>query len=141
MTVPGVPILFYGDEIGMVGAGDPDNRRMMRFDNLNKSETQTKAIATQLSLLRKTHLEMTYGDFIPLANTADTWSYARTYMGKTSVIVFNKGAKPSNISIKMPEYLGQTPNKPQFGNTISVENNTIKLTLPAYSFEIITYDK
>ncbi len=141
MTVPGVPILFYGDEIGMVGAGDPDNRRMMRFDNLNKSETQTKAIATQLSLLRKTHLEMTYGDFIPLANTADTWSYSRTYMGKTSVIVFNKGTKPTNISIKLPEYLGQTPNKPQFGNTISVENNSIKLTLPAYSFEVITYEK
>ena len=33
-TLPGVPIIYYGDEIGMPGAGDPDNRRMMRFDGL-----------------------------------------------------------------------------------------------------------
>src|SRR5690606_23642425 len=25
MTIPGVPVIFYGDEIGMPGAGDPNN--------------------------------------------------------------------------------------------------------------------
>ncbi len=33
LTIPGVPVIYYGDEIGMTGASDPDNRRMMRFDN------------------------------------------------------------------------------------------------------------
>ena len=30
-TLPQVPMIYFGDEIGMAGAGDPDNRRMMRF--------------------------------------------------------------------------------------------------------------
>ncbi|HEY6437308.1 MAG TPA: alpha-amylase family glycosyl hydrolase, partial [Ignavibacteriaceae bacterium] len=42
LTIPGVPVIYYGDEIGMTGASDPDNRRMMRFDhNLNEFEKQT----------------------------------------------------------------------------------------------------
>ena len=32
LTQPGVPLLYYGDEVGLPGAGDPDNRRMMRFE-------------------------------------------------------------------------------------------------------------
>lgn len=29
-TTKGAPLLYYGDEVGLPGAGDPDNRRMMR---------------------------------------------------------------------------------------------------------------
>lgn len=32
MTFPGVPCIYYGDEIGMDGSFDPDNRRCMRWD-------------------------------------------------------------------------------------------------------------
>jgi glycosidase len=29
LTNPGAPLIYYGDEIGLTGAGDPDNRRAM----------------------------------------------------------------------------------------------------------------
>lgn len=32
LTQPGVPLIYYGDEIGLHGGGDPDNRRPMNFD-------------------------------------------------------------------------------------------------------------
>lgn len=32
MTWPGTPCVYYGDELGMEGGGDPDNRRCMNWD-------------------------------------------------------------------------------------------------------------
>jgi cyclomaltodextrinase len=43
MTIPGVPVIYYGDEIGDPGGNDPDNRRMMRFDKLSKYEETNRA--------------------------------------------------------------------------------------------------
>jgi len=38
LTYTGIPLIYYGDEIGMPGAGDPDNRRMMKFTGLSANE-------------------------------------------------------------------------------------------------------
>jgi glycosidase len=29
LTLPGIPVLYYGDEVGLAGAGDPDARRVL----------------------------------------------------------------------------------------------------------------
>lgn len=29
LTLPGIPVLYYGDEVGLAGAGDPDSRRVL----------------------------------------------------------------------------------------------------------------
>ena len=51
-TIDGVPMLYYGDEIGMTGAGDPDNRRMMRFnDSLTHEEKAVKAHFSKVAKL------------------------------------------------------------------------------------------
>ena len=36
-AVPGIPVV-YGDEYGLHGGGDPDNRKMMRFDGYTDLE-------------------------------------------------------------------------------------------------------
>jgi glycosidase len=43
-AIPGVPVIYYGDEIAMPGAGDPDNRRMMRFNDLSDKENSSRPL-------------------------------------------------------------------------------------------------
>ena len=39
-TTEGIPLIYYGDEIGLAGGGDPDNRRMMVWDDSSLSAAQ-----------------------------------------------------------------------------------------------------
>ena len=32
-------MIYYGDEVGMPGAGDPDNRRFMQWSNYTANQT------------------------------------------------------------------------------------------------------
>jgi glycosidase len=60
-AIPGVPCSYYGDEIGLPGAGDPDNRRMMYFTNWDKNEQELYEKVKELNTLRAKHLALIYG--------------------------------------------------------------------------------
>ena len=78
-TIPGIPVLNYGDEIGMPGAGDPDNRRMMRFGGLSAKELELKNKVAKLFGLRQQHMSLTYGDFRMLQADKTVMAYQRSY--------------------------------------------------------------
>jgi glycosidase len=139
MTIPGVPIIYYGDEMGQVGAGDPDCRRMMRFEGWNALETRTKKRAEQLTALRNSHIELTYGEFIPLDVTDDTWVFARYYMGKIAIVAFNKSNKTSSITAQIPDFLMKSDLKAAFGNTFKMDGKTLTIEIPAHGFEVLSY--
>ena len=70
LTSPGVPLIYYGDEFGMPGSNDPDNRRMMLFDNdLNGYQKSTLSYVQQLGKLRHQHSAMMYGTVTTLSKT------------------------------------------------------------------------
>ena len=92
MAVPGVPLVYYGDEFGMPGAGDPDNRRMMRFDNdLNGHEKTTLAFMQKLGTVRANHPALRKGDWSqPLWADADVLAWARTTAADKVVVILNR---------------------------------------------------
>lgn len=141
MTIPGIPVIYYGDEIGMPGGNDPDSRRVMRFEGLGDEERQTLAIARQLGKIRKENLALVYGDFIALQVTEKTYAFLRKYFSDITVVIFNKDSGNKEIRLDWPEWLGKTDLVANFGNTFKWEGNTLSISLKPYSFEILTTKK
>lgn len=91
-TQPGIPLIYYGDEIGMPGAGDPDNRRFMRFDAaLSANEKATLAHVQALGKARRRHAALRTGTRATIQAAGDYWAYAMKAGGDAVLIVLNRG--------------------------------------------------
>jgi len=137
MTIPGVPVIYFGDEIGDPGGNDPDNRRMMRFDNLNENEELVKSITKKLINIRKKNLSITFGEFIPLIVNDKVYAYLRTYFDEIVIVVFCKDKSIKNIEIKLPERFAKAKLKANFGSDIKYKNNVLDVKIDDRLFEII----
>ncbi len=82
MTIPGVPCIYQGDEYAEIGAGDPDNRHMMRFDGLTDKEQEFRRKVQQLTDLRRHSLALIYGDYLPIYVDDDTLEFERVYLNE-----------------------------------------------------------
>lgn len=137
MTIPGIPVIFYGDEIGMPGGNDPDNRRMMKFTNLNEHEQNLKNITKELIRIRKENLAFIFGDFELLEMSTTTLAFTRTYFDRIGIVVFNKDQNNANIEFEIPERFEKTELKAHFGNQLNRDGKKIIMRLPAHTFEIL----
>ncbi len=93
-AVPGIPLIYYGDEFGMPGGGDPDNRRMMRFGTqLGDHEAATLAFLKKLGQVRAAHPALRTGSWgQPLWKQADLLAFARVAGEDRVVVLLHRGA-------------------------------------------------
>ena len=138
MTIPGIPIIYYGDEFGMAGGGDPDNRRMMKFDSLDPHQKALKATTSTLAKLRGSNLALIYGDFKTLKVNDKVFIYMRSYFDKTVVVIFNKDKSSRKIDLELPDRFMNVPLTSQFGRKFSNEKGKISMDIEGNSFEILT---
>ena len=137
MTIPGVPCIYYGDEIGMPGGNDPDNRRMMRFDNLTAKEKEQLEKVKKVIHARKNNLALIYGDFNELILKDDIWVFMRKYFNQYAIVIFSKKKSPASVSVRINENGELKKVKAVLSNKFYIEDNTLNVALSPYGVEII----
>ena len=141
-TIPGVPCFYQGDEYGVPGANDPDNRRMMAFDGYNEREEELLATVKKLIALRRTSMPLLYGDMVTLAADKDVWVFARIYMGECVIAAFNNSAEKREVEMQIPDWLRIAhPAYLHFAGSETIEGDgTLRIGLNGNSFNIIEFN-
>jgi glycosidase len=135
MTSPGVPLIYYGDEIGLAGGGDPSNRRMMPWDDATLSDHQKglRAKVRTLARLRAQWKALGRGTRQTLSSSTDTWVYRMGGCGGSLpdvIVALNRADAARDVAIPTGSYHDEIADADVTGGG--------NYTLPARSFAVLT---
>lgn len=127
----GVPYLYYGDEVGLMGGDDPLCRGTMVWEE-EKQDLDLLDFFKQMIDIRKNHKVLTFGDF-KIEEVGDrSFSFSRGWpnneKGEEIFIGFNMGHKASLLKSKAGKYQDLLSNK--------VVNLDRSITLEPLSFKV-----
>lgn len=141
MTWPGAPTLYYGDEAGVCGFTDPDNRRTYPW---GKENGMLLDFHRDMILIHKCSSALRRGSFKFLNRDKNYISYGRFNKVEKYIVVVNVG--PEKIEVDVPVYLAEVTdgqmmraiNTNEKGYSIlpkkyMVEKGQLHLTIPPYS--------
>jgi len=97
-TNRGAPLVYYGDEIGLPGAGDPDNRRFMQWSGLSAEQTSLRERLEKLGDIRSKHPALRRGTRTTLESSADVWVYSRITSGDTVHVAVNRSDADRDVT-------------------------------------------
>jgi glycosidase len=97
-TNRGAPLIYYGDEIGLAGAGDPDNRRMMPWTGYSAAQSALLAKVKKLGTIRAAHTALRRGDRTTLSYGDDTWVYQMVDGSDRVYVAINRSDAPATVS-------------------------------------------
>jgi cyclomaltodextrinase / maltogenic alpha-amylase / neopullulanase len=139
LTIPGVPTIYYGNEIGKTGANDPDNRRPMRFgEELAPEERELKERVSRLIGLRRDLPALRRGGFHTLHAAGDTWAYLRDGVDSRVVVALNKGVEAATLRLALPAALVATSGVDALsGEAVEVSGDTLVIGVPAGSYRVV----
>jgi len=99
MTLRGLPTLYYGDEIGMAGGGDPDNRRFMSWSGTCTDQDALRDRISKLTTIRTAHPALRRGTRQQVWLSADVYAYRMTQGSDDLTVVLNRSDNEQTIQL------------------------------------------
>ncbi len=122
MALPGAPGIYYGDEVGMTGGHDPDNRRAFIWDEATWDMNQLELTQTLLQL-RENHPALKSGRLSWLAASEDAFALGRKDDESEVVIAINRGTNMQALALKA----AGSQTLFEWNGTAEIGDNEIKL--------------
>src|SRR5258708_6603456 len=111
MTFLGAPMIWYGDEAGMFGAGDPIDRKQMLWRDLEPYDNPQDVVMPdvfehyrRVIAIRNTYPALRTGNFETLLadDKNDLYGFARTDKGSVVAVIVNNNDKDQLVDIAVP---------------------------------------
>lgn len=101
---PGVPAIYYGDEVGVEGLKDPDCRKAFPWDESQWKPGLRDWVKT-LAAVRKEYPALQKGSYVslPVQGSPNGFSFARAFDGGLVMVVMNAGNFTARLSVSVKE--------------------------------------
>lgn len=104
-TLPGIPLIYYGEEVGMTGGNDPLNRNAMIWDEQRWDQSVLKRYTAMIRLKNRRE-ELRNGEFYELSqwlnNSVAAFYRATDVPGEFSLILINPSDKHIDFRLFVP---------------------------------------
>ncbi len=140
LTLPGAPVVYYGDELALAGRSDPDCRRVMPaatdYSALQRSVRDKVAAAGQV---RRCSVALRRGDYQRVFADAEHLAFVRTASGddgaeRALVVLTRHGSAPLEIATPLTDG--------NWVDALSGEQTAVqqgRLSLPAAEYRLAVY--
>lgn len=153
LTMRGIPQIYSGDEIGMPGGNDPDNRRdfpggfpgdkQNAFLRSGRTTEQQDVFAYVQSLLalRASHPALHSGKQWHIAWDDSYYAFLREVPEEKLLVVYNNASAPRDLSIPLDDTPLQSARQLQMlfgsGSPPRLENKQLRLTVAPQAITVI----
>ncbi|MEK8048238.1 glycoside hydrolase family 13 protein [Ideonella margarita] len=140
MSYPGAPTIYYGDEVGLAGGDDPDNRRPYPWaDEGGQPDLALLAQMKQLTTMRHAHPVLRRGTLLaPLQVGTHTLVLGRQLGKDWAITAFNNADHAIDVQVDVPAGAPQAWKDALGGAAVKARNGQLTLTLPARFGVVLT---
>ncbi len=134
MGYAGAPTIYYGDEAGVTGSKDPDDRRTYPW---GKEDQELLNHYKKIGEIREANQELfSHGNVNHVYASGDVFAFTRTDKEKAAIILTNRGTADKTVTIDVKDIIqnGVTlTDQLASSYSASTANNEVTITVPAGS--------
>jgi glycosidase len=133
LTDVGVPMLYYGDEIGLTGGNDPGCRGAMPWSR-DKWNMHIYESCRALMRARHQHPALRRGDFRLLIVSGRVLVFVRRWQEDAVLVALNAGFQQERLEVRLPDMMCFRPletwHSPVPGHECRIDSSRARLVLP-----------